>query len=98
MTLTRLIAALALVTAVPVTMAQQPTLYLGSYGGSTEKLFKEKIIPAFEAKHGVKVVYVAGMRFGSYWLPQREWTTMPSEQHFRWVPVASRHSVVWCCR
>lgn len=60
MTLTRLIAALALVTAVPVTMAQQPTLYLGSYGGSTEKLFKEKIIPAFEAKHGVKVVYVAG--------------------------------------
>ncbi len=60
MTLTRLIAALALVTAVPATMAQQPTLYLGSYGGSTEKLFKEKIIPAFEAKHGVKVVYVAG--------------------------------------
>lgn len=40
--------------------AQQPTLYLGAYGGSTEKLFKEKIIPPFEAKHGVKVVYVPG--------------------------------------
>lgn len=41
-------------------MAQTPTLYLGSYGGSTEKLFKEKIIPGFEAKHKVKIVYVAG--------------------------------------
>lgn len=41
-------------------MAQQPTLYVGSYGGSTEKAFKEKIIPAFEARHKVKVVYVAG--------------------------------------
>jgi putative spermidine/putrescine transport system substrate-binding protein len=41
-------------------LAQQPTLYVGSYGGSTEKLFKEKIIPAFEAQHKVKVVYVAG--------------------------------------
>jgi putative spermidine/putrescine transport system substrate-binding protein len=40
--------------------AQTPTLYLGSYGGSTEKLFKENIIPAFEAKHKVKIVYVAG--------------------------------------
>lgn len=41
-------------------VAQTPTLYLGSYGGSTEKLFKEKIIPAFEAKHKAKIVYVAG--------------------------------------
>ncbi|KJK24390.1 branched-chain amino acid ABC transporter substrate-binding protein [Burkholderiaceae bacterium 16] len=41
-------------------VAQQPTLYVGSYGGSTEKLFKEKIIPAFEAKEKVKVVYVSG--------------------------------------
>lgn len=41
-------------------LAQQPTLYVGSYGGSTEKVFKEKIIPAFEARHKVKVVYVAG--------------------------------------
>ncbi|MNS99753.1 putative binding protein component of ABC iron transporter precursor [compost metagenome] len=33
---------------------------MGSYGGSNEKAFKEKIIPAFEARHKVKVVYVAG--------------------------------------
>jgi len=37
-----------------------PTLYVGSYGGSSEKLFKEKIIPVFEAAHKVKIVYVAG--------------------------------------
>lgn len=37
-----------------------PTLYLGSYGGSAEKSFKEEIIPAFEAAHKVKIVYVAG--------------------------------------
>ncbi len=37
-----------------------PTLYVGSYGGSSEKLFKERIIPAFEAAHKVKIVYVAG--------------------------------------
>lgn len=38
----------------------QTTLYVGGSGGSTEKLFKEKIIPAFEAKTGAKVVYIAG--------------------------------------
>ena len=36
------------------------TLYVGGSGGSTEKLFKESIIPAFEAKTDAKVVYVAG--------------------------------------
>lgn len=36
------------------------TIYVGGYGGSTEKTFKEKIIPAFEAKTGAKVVYVPG--------------------------------------
>lgn len=36
------------------------TIYVGGSGGSTEKLFKESIIPAFEAKTGVKVVYIAG--------------------------------------
>lgn len=36
------------------------TIYVGGYGGSTEQLFKEKIIPAFEAKTGAKVVYVPG--------------------------------------
>lgn len=60
MTLTRIVAALALTACAQAVLAQQPTLYLGAYGGSTEKLFKEKILPAFEAKQGVKVVYVAG--------------------------------------
>ena len=36
------------------------TIYVGGSGGSTEQLFKEKIIPAFEAKTGAKVVYVSG--------------------------------------
>jgi putative spermidine/putrescine transport system substrate-binding protein len=36
------------------------TIYVGGSGGSTELLFKEKIIPAFEAKTGAKVVYVSG--------------------------------------
>jgi putative spermidine/putrescine transport system substrate-binding protein len=35
-------------------------LYVGGYGGSTENIFKEKIIPPFEAKTGAKVVYVPG--------------------------------------
>ncbi|HVL76359.1 MAG TPA: ABC transporter substrate-binding protein [Noviherbaspirillum sp.] len=53
--------ALAAMLAAGVTAAHaQQTLYLGAYGGSTEKLFKEKIIPAFEAKHNVKIVYVTG--------------------------------------
>jgi putative spermidine/putrescine transport system substrate-binding protein len=40
--------------------AAQTTIYVGAYGGSTEQLFREKIIPAFEAKHNAKVVYVPG--------------------------------------
>ena len=40
--------------------AQQRTLYVGSYGGSSETLIKENIIPAFEAAHDVRVEYVAG--------------------------------------
>ncbi len=36
------------------------TIYVGGSGGSNEALFKEKIIPAFEAKTGAKVVYVTG--------------------------------------
>ncbi|MGZ5869718.1 MAG: ABC transporter substrate-binding protein [Croceibacterium sp.] len=36
------------------------TIYVGGSGGSTEQVFKEKIIPAFEAKSGAKVVYVPG--------------------------------------
>lgn len=40
--------------------AAQTTLFVGGSGGSTETLFKERIIPAFEAKTGAKVVYVPG--------------------------------------
>lgn len=36
------------------------TLYLAAYGGSIEKLFKANILPDFESKNNVKVVYVAG--------------------------------------
>lgn len=36
------------------------TIYLGGAGGSIEQLFKDKLIPAFEAKSGAKVVYVPG--------------------------------------
>lgn len=40
--------------------AEEKTLYLGAYGGSTEKLFNETIIPKWEEKTGAKVVYVPG--------------------------------------
>lgn len=36
------------------------TLYFAAYGGSTEKLFKEVLLPPFEKKHNVDVQYVAG--------------------------------------
>ena len=36
------------------------TLYVAGVGGSTEQMYKSKIIPAFEKLHDVKVVYVAG--------------------------------------
>jgi Spermidine/putrescine-binding periplasmic protein len=35
-------------------------LYVGSYGGSTETLFKKSIIPNFEKETGARVIYVAG--------------------------------------
>jgi putative spermidine/putrescine transport system substrate-binding protein len=40
--------------------AEQKTLYLAAYGGSTERIFKESIIPKWEKKTGAKVVYVPG--------------------------------------
>lgn len=42
------------------TCAAQTTLYVGGSGGSTEKVFKETIIPAFESRTGAKVVYIPG--------------------------------------
>ena len=41
-------------------LAENPKLYLGGYGGSFEKLMKEKIIPPFEQANNVDVVFVAG--------------------------------------
>ena len=40
--------------------AQSKTFYVAGYGGSFEQTMRQEIIPAFEAKHGVKVEYVAG--------------------------------------
>jgi len=38
----------------------QQTIYVGGLGGSTQKLFQEKIIPAFKARTGTDVVYIPG--------------------------------------
>lgn len=43
----------------PLGVAAQ-TLYLAGFGGSLQKLFEEKVLPAFEARTGAKVVYVPG--------------------------------------
>jgi len=37
-----------------------PTLYVAGYGGSSEKVFREQVIPTFEKVHKAKVEYVAG--------------------------------------
>lgn len=50
----------AVLTAFSTNLAAQEVLNVGAYGGSTETLFKEKIIPNFEKEHNVKVMYVAG--------------------------------------
>ncbi|MGE0312207.1 MAG: ABC transporter substrate-binding protein [Lautropia sp.] len=57
---TALAAALAATLLPGAALAQQKTLTLAGYGGSFEKTMREQIIPPFEAKHGVKVEYVAG--------------------------------------
>jgi putative spermidine/putrescine transport system substrate-binding protein len=38
----------------------ETTLYVAGVGGSTEQMYKNRVIPAFEKQHNVKVVYVAG--------------------------------------
>jgi putative spermidine/putrescine transport system substrate-binding protein len=40
--------------------AGERTLYLGAYGGSTEKLMMEVLLPAWEEANDAKVVYVPG--------------------------------------
>ncbi|RMX03504.1 extracellular solute-binding protein [Corticibacter populi] len=41
-------------------LATAEDIYVGSYGGSTENVFKQRIIPAFEKATGHKIIYVAG--------------------------------------
>ncbi len=41
-------------------VAAERTLYLGAYGGSTEKLMMEVILPAWQKANNAKVVYVPG--------------------------------------
>jgi len=36
------------------------TMYVGGFGGATETAFRERIIPPFEAKTGIKIGYIAG--------------------------------------
>ena len=54
------VAALVAAFGVSDTRAQEKTIYLGGYGGSFERLLKEKILPTFEQENGAKIVYVPG--------------------------------------
>lgn len=38
----------------------EEVLYLAAYGGSSETVLRETILPPFEEKHGVRIEYVAG--------------------------------------
>lgn len=49
-----------LVLAVSFNAGAAETLYLAGWGGDIEKMFREKIIPPFEAKNNVKITYVTG--------------------------------------
>jgi putative spermidine/putrescine transport system substrate-binding protein len=40
--------------------AEQRTLTVAGYGGSFEQTLRKSVFPAFEAKHGVRIDYVAG--------------------------------------
>lgn len=44
----------------PLAQAEERTLYLGAYGGSTEKLMMEVILPKWQKANNAKVVYVPG--------------------------------------
>jgi putative spermidine/putrescine transport system substrate-binding protein len=52
--------AAALALTAGVVQAEEKTVYLAAYGGSTETLFKDVIIPKWQEKTGAKVVYVSG--------------------------------------
>ncbi|MFL9874365.1 ABC transporter substrate-binding protein [Paraburkholderia megapolitana] len=44
----------------PLLAQAETTLYVANVGGSNETMYRQKIIPAFEKAHDVKIVYVAG--------------------------------------
>src|SRR5215470_7359820 len=50
----------AWIAVVPSAMAQQNTLIVAGYGGSFEQTLRKEMFPGFEAKHGIKIEYVAG--------------------------------------
>src|SRR5215470_529734 len=54
------IAGVAALLAATSALAQSKTLTVAGYGGSWEQQLRRDVFPAFEAKHGVKVEYVAG--------------------------------------
>lgn len=53
-----LVGAIGLAAASPA--AAQQTFYVAGYGGSFEQTMRKEVIPAFEARHNVRVEYVAG--------------------------------------
>lgn len=56
----RLAFSLALTFAATAGVAHAEDIYFGAYGGSTEALFKQKIIPAYEKSTGNRVIFVPG--------------------------------------
>lgn len=46
--------------AASIAQAEERTLYLGSYGGSTEKLMMEELLPPWMEANNAKIVYVPG--------------------------------------
>lgn len=48
-------------TAISAPAFAQQTMYVAGYGGSFQKEMQADIIPAFEAKHNVRIVYVPGI-------------------------------------
>jgi putative spermidine/putrescine transport system substrate-binding protein len=51
---------ISVTTMIAMTAKAQETLVFAGSGGSTEKIIREKILPAFEQAHNVKITYVAG--------------------------------------
>jgi len=55
------LAAAAIVLSLSTAGADEPTLYVGAYGGSFEQMLRKDVIPAFsQANGGAKVVVVPG--------------------------------------